>query len=70
MKTCKWVVRPGSNNTYWAYTPCKSGFNYLSKINKVDEIEETYNGRRCPICGKSIVCNMKLVENELHGTIN
>ena len=21
--TCKWVVRPGNCNTFWAYTTCK-----------------------------------------------
>lgn len=61
MGICKWVVREGTSNSYWAFTPCKKGFNYLSKIKKVDEIEKTYNGRICPICGNKIVCNMELV---------
>lgn len=61
MGICKWVVREGTNNSYWAFTPCQKGFNYLSKIKKVDEIEKTYSGRICSICGNKIVCNMELV---------
>jgi len=64
---CKWVVRPGTHNTYWAFTPCKKGFSPLTRINKVDEIEKAYNGRLCPICGNKIVCNMYLVEEQEDG---
>ena len=59
--TCQWVVRDGVNNTFWAYTPCKRGFNYLSRINKVERIKPFYDGKECPICGKSIECNINLV---------
>lgn len=58
---CNWIVRDGTNNTFWAYTPCKRGFNYLSRIGKVEQIKPFYDGRQCPICGKSIVCNIDLV---------
>ena len=67
MGTCKWIVREGRNNSYWAFTPCQKGFNYLSRISKVDEIEKAYNGRVCPICGNKIVCNMELVRELLDG---
>ena len=38
METCKWVVREGTHNTFWAFTPCKNGFNYLSKVHKASEM--------------------------------
>ena len=60
--TCKWVVRDGTRNTFWAFTPCQRGFNYLSKIHTAEQIKPTYDGRACPICGKPIECNMYLVE--------
>ena len=62
MTTCKWTVREGYGNSFWAFTPCKRGFNYLSKVNKADQIEETYNGRICPICGNVIACNVELIK--------
>ena len=34
---CKWVVREGTYDTFWAHTPCKDGFNYLSKVKRADE---------------------------------
>ena len=59
--TCKWIIREGTNNTFWAYTPCKRGFNYLSRIDKVEQIKPFYDGRQCPICGKPIECNIELI---------
>ena len=59
---CNWVVRPGTQNTFWAYTPCRRGFNYLSKVHKASYIKSSYEGRMCPICGKTIQCNLELVE--------
>lgn len=64
MGICTWIVREGTYNTFWAFTPCQKGFNYLSKIHSVSEIKEAYNGRLCPICGNTIVLNMELVEVE------
>ena len=58
---CKWVVRGGTNNTFWAFTPCVRGFNYLSRISKVEQIKPYYDSRQCPICGKPIECNIELV---------
>lgn len=58
---CKWIVRNGTNNTFWAYTPCKRGFNYLSRTNKADQIKSLYDNRLCPICNKLIECNIELV---------
>ena len=65
MNKCKWTVRDGTNNTFWAFTPCEKGFNYLSKVNKLEQIKPTYDGRICPICGKQIECDTWLVENEV-----
>ena len=61
---CKWIVRPGWNNSYWAYIPCKKGFNYLSKISKAKDIKNVYDGRICPICNNIIECNTELLMNE------
>lgn len=58
---CKWIVRPGTNNTFWAYTPCKKGFNYLSRVSKKEDIKPFYDNRSCPICGKKIKCDLYLV---------
>ena len=58
---CKWVVREGRCNTYWAFTPCKKGFNYLSKARKVTEIKPQYEHHKCPICGELIELNLELV---------
>ncbi len=59
--TCNWTVRSGTKNTFWAFTPCKKGFNYLSKAKSADEIIPAYDGRLCPICGGIIKCNVELV---------
>lgn len=60
---CKWVVREGTLNTYWAYTPCKKGFNYLSKTHDAKDIKRIYDNKQCPICGKPIECNMELFKD-------
>lgn len=59
--TCKWIVREGTCDTFWAFTPCQRGFNYLSKIHMAEQIKPTYDGRQCPICKKPIECNIELV---------
>ena len=59
---CRWIVRPGTCNTFWAYTPCKPGFNPLTKISKPEHIKPVYNGRLCPICHKPIECNTELID--------
>ena len=58
---CKWIVREGIGFPFWAYTPCKRGFNPLSRIKKAEQIKPFYDGRKCPICGKPIECNIELV---------
>lgn len=64
MTRCKWTVRDGTNGTYWAYTPCKRGFNYLSKARMAEQIKSEYDGKLCPICGKAIECNTELIDGE------
>lgn len=61
-RECEWTVRPGTNDTFWASTPCKPGFNYLSKVKKAESIKDVYEGRQCPICGGSIKIDMSLME--------
>lgn len=67
---CKWVVREGTNNTYWAFTPCKKGFNPLTRVNKKEHIRKAYENCLCPICGKKIHIDMCLIENEINEGIN
>ena len=59
---CKWVVRPGNCDTFWAFTPCQKGFNYLSRISRAEDIKAAYDGRICPICGNIIECDTALLE--------
>ena len=59
---CKWIVRDGTNNSFWALTTCQRGFNYLSKVSNARQIKPIYDGRLCPICGNPIECNVELVE--------
>ena len=58
---CKWVVRPGTCNSFWAFTPCKPGFNPLTKVKEANQIKDAYENRICPICGKPIEINMDLL---------
>lgn len=64
-KTCRWIYRPGTDNSHWAMTTCKKGFNYLSKLNDLESyvgVANYYNGRSCPICGKSIKMDYSIIE--------
>jgi len=61
---CRWIVREGTNNSLWAATTCLLGFNYLSKVRNANQIKSVYDGRLCPICGKPIEIDMKLIESE------
>lgn len=65
-KYCKWVVRPGNNNSLWAHTPCKHGFNPLTKVHRLSDVEDAYNGRLCPICGRTIKIDMSLMKDEVY----
>lgn len=63
---CKWIYRPGLNNSHWAYTTCEGGFNYLSKLLNSEPyigVADYYNGKQCPICGKCIEINYDLIRN-------
>lgn len=56
-KYCEWKYRPGTNQSHWAYTPCKSGFNPLTRIENCDPyvgVADYYDGCECPICKKPI----------------
>ena len=57
-ETCNWIYRPGVNDSHWAFTPCKKGLNYLSKIKHCEPyvgVADSYNNKQCPICGKPIL---------------
>lgn len=62
---CRWIYRPGTNNSHWAFTTCKSGFNYLSKLSNSEPyvgVADYYNGKQCPICGKPIEMDYSLID--------
>lgn len=57
MDKCIWVYRPGTNGSHFAFTPCKPGFNFLSKLPDSKPyvgVADYYNGYSCPKCGKRI----------------
>lgn len=57
MNECVWAYCPGTERSHWAYTPCRPGYNYLSKISPCKPyvgVADWYTGRMCPICGKNI----------------
>lgn len=62
METCNWIIREGNNDSIYAFTPCEPGFNYLSKVRNMSEVEDCYNNRSCPICRKRIKCDMTLIK--------
>lgn len=64
MEYCEWAVREGWGNSYWASTPCKKGFNYLSKTNRVSQLKDCYENRLCPICGKPIKLKGYVFDND------
>jgi hypothetical protein len=54
---CEWIHREGNlPDTHFAFTPCKSGFNYLGE-SKNKRYADYWNNTRCPICGKLIHIN-------------
>lgn len=65
-KPCRWIIRWGNGVKYWALTTCKRGFNPL-RGDTVEQVEEQYNDRCCPICGRPIwidTCIVSEVQNE------
>ena len=57
MDECCWIYRPGTNGSHWAYTVCRPGFNYLSKLPSGSPyvgVADFYNGKLCPICWRKI----------------
>jgi len=60
---CKWIIRPSNNpNDFFAFTTCKSGFNYLSKAKNLDEVKSAYQGKECPICKNKIELDFRDIE--------
>ena len=63
---CRWIYRPGTNNSHWANTTCKPGFNYLSRLKDGSPSSvgcaNWYNGKECPICGKPIKMDYSIIE--------
>ena len=57
MDRCIWKYREGLNGSHYAFTPCKKGFSYLSRISESKSyvgVADYYNGITCPICGKQV----------------
>ena len=67
MDECIWEYRPGLNGTHFAYTPCQPGLNFLSRLGACKPyvgVANFYNGQTCPICGKRIQMDYKLIKEE------
>ena len=65
IKYCRWIYRPGIENSHWAMT-CKKTFNYLSKIDHCEPYigcADVYNDRLCPICNRPIKMDYCIIEN-------
>lgn len=65
MRECVWIYRPGTDNTHFAFTTCRPGFNYLSKVSKSKPyvgVADFYNGYNCPICGNKIRMDYSNIE--------
>ena len=62
---CRWIYRPGTNNSHWANTTCKGGFNPLTRIKNCEPyvgVADFYNGKICMVCGKPIQMDYALIE--------
>lgn len=67
MDECIWEYRPGTKDSHFAYTPCNPGFNFLSKLPDCKPyvgVADWYNGRTCPICGKRIKMDYRLIKED------
>ena len=64
---CRWIYRPGTNGSHFARI-CNGQFNYLSKIISDKEqyvgVADTYNNRLCPVCGKPIKMDYRIIQKE------
>lgn len=64
-KYCEWKYRPGTKQSHWAYTPCRSGFNPLTRIKNSEPyigVADYYNNCECPICKKPIKMNYGFIK--------
>lgn len=69
MDKCIWVYRPGTDNSHFAFTPCKPGFNFLSRLpysKPYIGVADHYNGYNCPICGKKIQMDYSTINSEVN----
>ena len=72
-RSCRWRYRPGTSGTHFAFTPCRPGYNYLSKIGASAPrvgIADWYVGRLCPICGETIEMDYSLIEEVSDGSVD
>lgn len=56
-ESCKWIYRPGTDDSHWAIAACDKSHKYLSKIPHGASrpgIANFYNGRLCPSCDHPI----------------
>lgn len=64
--TCRWVYRPGTNDSHWARRNCDKDYVPLTKIVKKEPcigIADYYNGRLCPRCGRIIQVDYVLLRD-------
>ena len=67
MDACRWVYRPGINDSAWATATCDHICRPLTRLGlKLKDNEsigcaDWYNGRNCPGCGKPIRMDYVLI---------
>lgn len=65
MDICRWIYRPGAYESHWARTDCSKYMNYLSKVPACEPyvgVADYYNNKKCPLCGKAIKMDYRLIE--------
>lgn len=69
MNTCRWIYRPGKNNSHWTHPSCakSDAFNYLSRVVSKEQVSgcaDYYNNKVCPECGKVVVMDYRLMKED------
>ena len=66
MESCRWIYRPGTNNSCLAVATCDHVMRYLSRINPMDNesigCADWYNGKLCPGCSRIIQMDYTLIK--------
>ena len=64
---CRWIYRPGTYNSHFAFATCDKENKYLSKLPECEPyigVADVYNGQNCPSCGKRIRMDYLIIEED------